>query len=320
MDQLRFTTDVLAERERLRYWREVICDTFVELECESAVANGFHASIDSSSVGEIQFSNIKSDAQRVVRTRSKIARSDKDYFLLSLQTHGRGVLAQGGRTAVLGPGDFALYDTTQPYDLLFEDTFGQLVLRFPRNVVMGRLADAENLTAMRIVGNQGVGRLTSIFLQQLHAQLDELTPLAVAPLHANAVDLVATALAEQAGSDGRLTESQVLLRRRIGLYIDRNLADPSLSCERIATDHGISERYLRKLFEKSSRSVSEWIWARRLDQAKRDLADPKKGHLSVTAIGYDAGFKDAAHFSRAFKTLFGETPSSWRASNCIGVN
>ena len=60
-------------------------------------------------------------------------------------------------------------------------------------------------------------------------------------------------------------------------------------------------------------SVSELIWARRLEQARRDLADPLHRHVSVTGIGYDAGFKDAAHFSRAFKSAFGETPSAYRS-------
>lgn len=49
------------------------------------------------------------------------------------------------------------------------------------------------------------------------------------------------------------------------------------------------------------------------EQAKRDLSDPLLAHLGITAIGYDVGFKDAAHFSRAFKARFGMTPSRHRA-------
>jgi AraC-like DNA-binding protein len=60
-------------------------------------------------------------------------------------------------------------------------------------------------------------------------------------------------------------------------------------------------------------SVSELIWSRRLDQARRDLADPLRSHISVTAIAYDVGFKDSAHFSRAFKNRFGLTPGECRS-------
>ena len=312
MENSSLTTDSVTERRRLPFWREVVCETFVELDCEAPSGAEFFGSITNCSVGDIQFSEIQSAAQHVRRTRSTISHSDKDYFLLSLQTQGRGVVSQDGRTALLNPGDFALYDTTRPYDLKFEESFGQLVLRLPRPIVIGRLAEVEQLTALPILGDRGVGRLASSFIRQLHAQIEEIDQLSVARLHASAVDLLATALAEQNGV-GSARESQVLVRRRVSAFIEQHLADPRLTCEYIAKAHGISERYLRKIFEGSAMSVSEWIWSRRLDQAKRDLADPLHSHISVTAIGYDVGFKDAAHFSRAFKARFDETPSAFRA-------
>ena len=256
---------------------------------------------------------MKSTSQIVSRTRSKIARSDRDYFLLSLQTEGEGILAQDGRTALLRPGDFALYDTTRPYDLRFDRQFSQLVLRLPRNIVAGRLADAERCTALTIAGNIGAGKLASMFIRQLHSEIDDIDPISVARLHVSTVDLLATALAEQGGIAGTSNESRVLLRRRVSAFIDDHLADPDLSCEMIASAQRISQRYLRKIFEASSQSVSELIWARRLDQAKRDLADPLLSHVAVTAIGYDVGYKDAAHFSRSFKAKFGLTPRDYRA-------
>ena len=307
------STDDLTDRERLPFWRDLVCDTFVELECDSATRDRFSGSMTNSEIADIQFSSVTSVAQHVRRTRTKISQSDRDYYLLSVQTHGQGQLTQDGRTAILSPGDFALYDTTRPYDLRFDDNFGQLVLRLPRAIVTGRLAEAERLTAQRVMGDRGAGMLASQFLRHLHAQIDQIDELSVARLHASAIDLLATALAEQTGAHARITESQIMLRRRICAYIDRNLADHRLNCEAIAVAHGISERYLRKVFETSAMPVSEWIWSRRLDQARRDLADPLRSHISVTAIGYDVGFKDAAHFSRAFRAKFGETPSMCRA-------
>jgi AraC-like DNA-binding protein len=314
VEALSLTTESVAAHERLAYWRDVVCATFVELDCDSPVPEGFFGSVTNSSLCGIQFSNVQSGPQHVVRTRSRIAQSDLDYFLLSLQVRGQGMLAQDGRTAILKPGDFTLYDTTRPYDLSFKEDFNQLVLRLPREIVSDRLTDTEQLTALCISGAHGVGRLASTFLHQLHQQLDEIDPLSVARLHASVVDLLATALGEQRGTKAcRNSESQVLQRRRICAFIDRNLANPDLNCAMIAAEHRVSERYLRKLFEGSAMSVSEWIWSRRLDQARRDLADPLRAHISVTAIGYDVGFKDGAHFSRAFRAKFGVTPSTCRA-------
>ena len=99
---------------------------------------------------------------------------------------------------------------------------------------------------------------------------------------------------------------------RNSAYIDRHLSDHGLTCEWIAAAHSISERQLRRVFEGSEMSVSEWIWSRRLEQAKRDLEDPLKAPLSVTAIAYDVGFKDSAHFNRSFRARFRMSPREWR--------
>ena len=65
------------------------------------------------------------------RTPALIARASEDYFLVSIQTQGRGVVSQDGRDAVLAPGDFALYDSTRPYQLTFDGPFQQFVLKLP---------------------------------------------------------------------------------------------------------------------------------------------------------------------------------------------
>ena len=48
----------------------------------------------------IDLSVVTSGAQNVLRTPSLIARSTDDYFLVSVQTRGRGRVRQDGRTAL----------------------------------------------------------------------------------------------------------------------------------------------------------------------------------------------------------------------------
>lgn len=312
VENLHLTTDAVAEKDRASYWRDLVCDTFVELECEMPYSDTFSGSLSNIDLGDFQVSIVDSTSQIVRRTRDSIRNSNRDHFLLSLQTCGRGMIAQDDRVAVLKPGDFALYDSTRPYRLEFDNRFGQIVLQLPRQTVTERLIDADLLTAMRVDGGSGVGLLTSNFIRQLHDQIEAIDELSSGRLKASAVDLLATALAEQSGARTHCSEGQAILRRRVCAYIDQHLSDHGLTCERIAAAHAISERQLRRVFEGSELSVSEWIWSRRLEQAKRDLEDPLKAPLSVTAIAYDVGFKDSAHFSRSFRARFGLSPREWR--------
>jgi AraC-like DNA-binding protein len=308
-----FDTADVASRHRVAAWRKQISETFVELECESFSPTEFHGSFSNRVIGDIQLSRVHTGPHFVSRTRRIIAKSNQDCFLLSLQTAGSGTIEQDGRTAILGPGDIAIYDTTRPYDIRFDEPAAWIVVRLPRPVVSGRLADPESYTALKIDGSSAIGKLTSTLITQVHEGVDHVAPTSLARLHACMIDLTATALVEQAGSTVQGSEWQVSIRRRILSHIDANLSDPTLTCASVALANGISERYLRKLFA-GSLSLSDWIWTRRLDQAKRDLADPLLSHLGITAIGYDVGFKDTAHFSRAFKSKFGVTPSQYRAT------
>lgn len=50
----------------------------------------------------------------------------------------------------------------------------------------------------------------------------------------------------------------------------------------------------------------------RLNEAKKDLADPAKQHLKIISIAFDAGFNSKATFNTLFKEQCGQTPSEYR--------
>ena len=110
----------------------MVCDTYVQLECDpSAGRDAIEGEIVSDELATLQLSRVTATAQLVKRTPALIARASEDHFLVSIQTQGRGVISQDGRHAVLGPGDFALYDSTRPYQLTFDADFQQYVLKLP---------------------------------------------------------------------------------------------------------------------------------------------------------------------------------------------
>ncbi|MFX5656368.1 helix-turn-helix transcriptional regulator, partial [Acinetobacter baumannii] len=85
-----------------------------------------------------------------------------------------------------------------------------------------------------------------------------------------------------------------------------------LSVETIAARHGISERYVRKLFEADGTSFSHFLQAQRLTRARRLLTDPRVAGRPIGMIAYDVGFGDLSYFNRCFRRRFGATPSDIR--------
>jgi AraC-like DNA-binding protein len=74
----------------------------------------------------------------------------------------------------------------------------------------------------------------------------------------------------------------------------------------------MSVRYLEKLFE-SEETVPDWIRRRRLERCRHDLLDPAMRGQSIGAIAARWGFRDPAHFSRAFRAAYGMTPGECRS-------
>ena len=308
------STDAVPLSHRRPYWRDLVCNTFVDLACEIAQPETFHGRIENWQGASLAYSKVNANAHHVSRDKDRISRSTDDHYLLSLQVSGTGLLGQDGRHAILHPGDFAIYDVTRPYRLLFDDEFEQLVMQIPRAHIAKRLFDADNLTAVGVSGQQGAGRLASTLIAQTASQLAVLDAQSLEQAQSCVLDLAANALAASIGQRSEIvSESQELTVRRILHYIDDRLGNPALTCELVARENGISERYLRKLFQNKGHGVAEWIWMRRLERAREQLCNPRFAHRSITSIAYDWGFKDTGHFSRAFKMRFGETPREARS-------
>ena len=290
--QVVLATSAVAEGKRLQYWRDAVCDTFVELDCRALSEAPFFGEITTAQCDEMHFSKVRSDGQIVDRTKSRIRRAREEVVLVSVQVQGTGTVAQDGRQATLQPGDFACYDSTRPYTLSFGAQFEQIVLHMPRNAMIRRIGPTEAVTATRVAA----GRLSDVCL-----------------------GLVTTALGDLSSCPHRNdTPARAALTFRAKAIIERNLADMHLNTEKVAVLMGISSRYLQDLFHSENTTVSEWIWSRRLEKARRDLFDPLLARESITQIALGCGFSDLAHFSRRFKAAYALAPREYRCLQSAG--
>lgn len=309
--------DVIATTiaRNISEFRAAVNDSFVPLQVTSDHADRFRGMIRAAGVDDVHVTDVRATDHVVERTPELIARGDRPYFKVSLMLAGTGLLIQDEREAVLSPGDLAVYDTSRPYSLVFDQDFRTMVVMFPRHLITLPPDMMSQLTAVRISGSEGLGAVVTPYLTQLAANLDQLSGTTGARLAHSALDLVTTVFTRELGLDEAAADPHRALMQRIRGHIDRNLASADLGPTSIAAAHFISTRHLHGLFQEQGTTVSTWIRARRLERCRRDLRDPVLADRPVAAIAARWGFVDAAHFSRAFKAAYDISPSEFRAAH-----
>lgn len=309
------STAEVAPRQRLAYWIDAVCDTYVQLDCDAPGKATIEGEIRLDALATLALSRVTASAQRVQRTPAKIARASEDYFLVSIQTRGRGAVRQDGRTAVLGPGDFALYDSTRPYELVFEQDFQQYVLMLPGAALRSQLRGTEALTARAVSGRRGAGHLMIGMIRSLARDIGALEPASAVAVAQSVEHILVAGLRSLPGVAGPSASALTVLHREtIKAFVRERLRDPQLGVAQIAAHLRSSASTVHRAFAGEPCSITDWIWAQRLEQVRRDLCDPALAARSVSELAFGWGFNDAAHFSRAFRARFGCAPRELRAS------
>ncbi|REE95964.1 helix-turn-helix domain-containing protein [Thermomonospora umbrina] len=254
---------------------------------------------------------------RCLRSPTAINRASPEAYLLYLQLEGGVVLEQPRQGHAVSAGEMALIDTTRPFCEVNHagDDLRQLFVMFPHEA----LGVDPDQVAARLVGRplpteHGVGPLLMPLLRAMDEHGDGPCPPTAERAAGNVLDLLSVFLAELLDSPTARDASEpgsLLLRAKA--HIRRNLADPELTPGRVAAAHHLSLRHLQKVFADHGLTPSDFIRRERLEQCRRRLETPTWADASITDIAFQAGFRDAAHFSRAFRTAYGTSPRDHRA-------
>jgi AraC-like DNA-binding protein len=303
--------------ERFEFFHSQVSEIFCPMSCERSVncQGDFSAGILSQQLGNLGFSAVKSSPLDVYRRHTDISAATDSMYLVKVQVEGQGLVQQKGREAHLTPGDFTLCLSSEPYELHFEESYAQVVLSVPQSLLDECVHQPSQHLGVRMDSCVGANGLFSQFVTSIAGRLDTMDGVLAQRLEANVIDLLATTLgyAQEAQKRNLLNagvKSEYI--QRIKHFIRRNLDDERLGPEWIASAHQISTRYLHMLFEGESVSISRYIQQLRLESCRAALEDPSFARYSVSDIAYRFGFKDASHFSRSFKSEFGETPARYR--------
>ncbi|MFD0277397.1 helix-turn-helix domain-containing protein [Kitasatospora sp. NPDC127111] len=305
------STRSVPARESLDFWRDAVLATLVGMDI-STEDGTYDATMRSDRLGELQITTIEADAGDVHRSPQFIARGDGEHVYLTVQCAGIGRVEQDGRRAELRPGDLAFYETIRPYRTCFPERLRLKIFAVPRRLLGRSEDDLRRITGRALRPRAGLAALASPFMAQLADTSATFGAPVAERLARGAVDLMAALAAEQLGEDvSGLPGADRTLLLRVRTFIRWNLSDPGLTPQVIAGAHGISVRYLHKLFEREGTTVCRWIREQRLRECRGQLVAAAGDALSVGRIARRWGFTSGSHFSRAFRGRYGVSPTDW---------
>src|SRR5690554_282081 len=297
-------------------WRDGVCEYFVPLEVSANNGGPFINTAATDAVGCLQVTELVTSAQRVRRTRSLADRAEESVYKATLQISGRSEITQEQRSAVLGPGDWGLYDTTRPYEVSVEQNAHFLVLQISTSQMSVWEPYFQRAVARSFSARNGSARIAMDTLRLALAENPGLSAAATRDISRSIMQMIGLNVCEQSGAEtmSGLDEVRQAQFRNIRQYIDDSLHDPELSVTAVAARFRVSRRYLYKLFENQGVTPADYILGARLERC-RDLLANLPATRQISELAYQHGFSDSAAFSHAFRRRFGLSPTEWRRTS-----
>jgi len=306
----RFTTDGYPRSRRLGAWREAAAQLRLPIE-RLYDSDPFDASISclTSPLG-MEFAVMTATPQEFSGRNP----DQPSAVWLSLLIEGEAVLDDGVVKTRLEPGDIAYGPTGVAASLRFLTPFRQLFISAPRVALDHRLIAPLSLKIGRLKGARGANALFAALLRATADALDDLSGEDLRPVELALTEFLVSGLAAagEPASQGGAEGARVARLHRICQIIETRLPDPGLTLAKIAEEDGVSPRYLQKLFTAAGQSFTQYVRVRRLERCRADLATPLCASLSISEICFRWGFNDSAHFSRAFRDAYDQSPRDFR--------
>lgn len=303
-----WSTAAVDERQRLAYWMDSICESFLEMKAKPADREGFFGSIRQSSLRNVVVNESIGSPQNIDRDRRAIARGRENHFYLITQIGSPWFVAHAGREHMVQAGDTVLVDSSEPYVFGFPGGLHHLSLELPYDWVARWLPNPSAALGRPVDGSHGWGAVLRAF------------KIALTPEFAAEPELPSQLLEDQLGvllslSFGRQTEATRKSRSaylRCVAAMRERFMESNVLAQDIALKCAISVRGLHRVFAHEGRTFAGVLLEMRMQEAERLLGDRRFKRLTVANIALRCGFADASHFSRQFRRYRQCTPRVFR--------
>ncbi|TMJ46600.1 MAG: helix-turn-helix domain-containing protein [Alphaproteobacteria bacterium] len=310
----RLSTDDFPEGDRVAMWREVFGRLFARLDIEPLPDVPLRCDFTSHALPGLLISSGTGGGVRQSRTRELLSDGNDDLALI-INLKGSAIMFQRGLDFTFGEQEATLMSSSEVGGMIRPTTDHHVLgLRMPRAAIAPLLDGADRSIMRRIPRDTAALQLLIGYVGALRNNRAVADPQ-LHPLIVNHVyDLVAASVGATRDAmeiaKGRGLRAARLAAIRVDILARLGYGD--LSADGIAARHGISSRYLRKLFEEEGSSFSSFVLTERMVRVRRMLVDRRYAHLNIAQIAHENGFGDISYFNRAFRGHFGATPSDFR--------
>ena len=303
--ELVFTTEDARPADRLSYWT-ACAPEYEILQLQGDRPEAFHATTQAWLLSDLILSHGEVSAGTFIRSPERLRADGVDACNLTLLTRGSWSATFAGRPAVVGTGQFAALDCTQPSTAEVSEANRYINLSVARAALLSAsptLPDFHGRVLESSAGNLLADHLISLtrYLPGLGAEQIPLVRQATLLLIAAAFKDLPRLWPE---------DERAGLRHAALRYIERHLSERDLTPERICSELGVSRTGLYEGF-KALGGVRTHVQRRRLQVARALLMLPSEGR-TVAELAEDLGFVSSSHFSQAFRSAFGHSPKAAR--------
>jgi AraC family transcriptional activator of tynA and feaB len=249
-----------------------------------------------------------------VRLAQKLGSAPRESLVLWLSIDGAGWVEQGGVTTKLDPTVLCVYGANRPRTFAFTTPSRGVAVLLPLNAVRQALQGWELALPLSIDCTHGAGAVLADVVRSIARHADDLGEDTGSGLSDVVVDLLASVVSALPGSL-RMMPSRLELfhKARIKSFVREHLRDPGLDVDMVSRAVGLSTRYIHKLFSSEPEPLMKWVWAERIEGARKEIAQTALRRKAISQIGFSWGFSGAAHFSRSFRNRYGVSPLEYRS-------
>jgi AraC-like DNA-binding protein len=308
----RFSTDSYPAHERVDAWSEALgrhCGVRIDVDPRSAEDFRSSAKLVCSST----FSLLEGSTSPMRQESSRGLAVNDDVTFASVMTSQWG-MSQLGRSPDLHPGDWTLISNNDVSLITVPEQCRHLGFSIPRAAIKPLVPDIGATFARRIPASSPALQMLMRYLDLAQRESVVTTPELAAAFADHACDLLALALGptRDAAEQARTRGLPAARLQAIKDDIADSLGRPALSVHTIAARHGVSVRYVQRIFEESGSTFTAYLTEQRLAAAYKALRRRAPANVPVSTIAYDCGFADVSHFNRVFRQRFGCTPTDVR--------